>query len=96
MKVGSIVVVIRPVDTAGNPDVRWLPVGDNKTLYVVRELVDFHGTPEVLLEEGVIGFNPNGSEISLKLHIVKEVQPPEEVSIENLMEEVNSRELFKV
>mgnify|MGYP003463092310 CR=1 FL=1 len=95
MKPGSLVVVTEPVDATGFPGVEWLPVGDNETPYVIREIVEYPLGTAVLFEEGVIGRDPKG-EIALSIEIVREIQPPEEVSISALMEEVNEIELFAV
>ena len=96
MKPGSLVVVIRPVNTGGDPGVKWVPVGDNETPYVVREIRECPTGLGVMFEEGVIGLNPDGSEWGLDIKLVREIQPPEEVSISALMEEVNEKELVAV
>lgn len=93
MKVGSLVVCIK---TPIVPDefkhfVKWLPVGDNETIYTIREI----GEAAAFLEEGVIGIDPDdGGECGIKLHLLREIQPP--MSLEGLMEEVEEFELFTV
>lgn len=99
MKPGSLVVCIRQPKANGHPDVKWLPVGDGKTIYTIREIDDGPEEPEpgAMFEEGVIGYNSvTGQEVGVFLSFLKEIQPPEEVSISALMEEVNEMELFAV
>lgn len=97
MKPGSLVVCIRPVETGGDPAVKWLPVGDNETPYIVRQIETYSdGATGVMLEEGVVGYDTGGNEIGINIKLFREIQPPEEVSISALMEEVNEMELFAV
>lgn len=99
MKEGSLVVVkkLPPISPVVKAWVEWLPVDDENTIYTIRELLEENGIPLARLEEGVIGINPiNSLELAIELYILKEVQPPEEVSISTLMEEVSKRELFSV
>lgn len=100
MKAGSLVVVKKlnvPADWMQL--VKWLPVDDEETVYTVREItegvVDMGAETNAVLEEGTIGISPyDGREMGIKLPWLKEVQPP--MSLDELMEEVNSKELFKV
>jgi len=98
MKPGSLVVIIKQPEAPGRPSVKWLPVGDGETIYTVRSIEEDDDEPEpgVLFEEGVIGYSEDGSEYGVFISFVKEIQPPEEVSISALMEEVNEMELFAV
>lgn len=78
MKVGSIVVV-KPfeVNSLLKSYIKWLPVGDEKTMYVIREIYNAneegHGAR---FEEGCIGTHPNGTELGIELALLVEVLPP--------------------
>lgn len=99
MKPGSLVVVIDQPEANGHPDIKWLPVGDSETIYTVRKIEESpdEQEPGVMFEEGFIGYNSfTGQEFGVFISFVKEIQPPEEVSISALMEEVNEMELFVV
>lgn len=87
MRVGSIVVV-RPVPQGRfAPYIKWLPVQDENTPYMVREIRSESSGYGVLLEEGIIGYTPKGVEIGIKMPYVKEVLPPEDIAeeVENMM-----------
>ena len=76
MKVGSIVVV-KPIPIGGPlaSFVKWLPIQDEKTPYMVRRYED----NAVTLEEGVVGML-GGEELLIKEEYVKEVLPPEDLT----------------
>ena len=66
---------------------------ENFGVYTLKEYEEGVG---VCFEEGVIGYNDDGVELAVSISIVKEIQPPEECDLSNLMEEVNQKELFQV
>lgn len=100
MKVGSLVVCIKLGSIKISGQIKWLPIPDSNTEYTVREIT--HENPPyqheiaVRLEEGIIGYNHYNQELAMPIEFLKEVQPPEAVSIDALMEEVNEKELFAV
>lgn len=88
MKVGSLVVIkpyqhLRDVKAERilNYKILWCPVGDEKTIYTIRSI---NSQGSVALEEGIIGYNPNGGEIYMRKDYVKEIQPP--ISSEEIAE----------
>lgn len=88
MKPGSIVVV-KPVPYGQwRPYIKWVPVQDENTPYMVRQIRDEHeGEPGILFEEGVIGYTPKGVELGIKMSYVKEILPPEDIAeeVEDMM-----------
>lgn len=91
MNIGSLVVTLPSVSIVqdwAKPLVKWLPAGDEETIYTIREILrDPYDNGEcVRLEEGVIGYGPTGSELALDINDVREVQPPMDLSL--LIEEV--------
>lgn len=86
MKIGSLVVVKTCyVDDSMKHLVKWMPIQDEETIYVVR---DIPWAGAAYLEEGVIGFVPNDSEIGISFKVLIEVQPP--MNLEEIMEAVNA------
>ena len=91
MKARSIVVVL-PMG-AGNyvrPEVKWLPVMDEKTPYMIRNirfcLVTM--THYAVFEEGIIGYNfLTEDELGIPLSQLREILPPGEVKLEEILEE---------
>jgi len=106
MKPGTIVVVL-PLSLCPGTylaydgeihDIKWLPVDNGSTLYVIRGVYEVDGIPSCTLEEGIIGKSiPGGGELGLNMKFVREVQPPEEISIQisvdKMIEEVTPCEL---
>jgi len=92
MKVGSIVVCLY-VDASEDKDkdIKWLPVMDEKTPYMIRSIKNncASGSIGVLFEEGVIGLLPSGSELQFPIEKVREILPPENISeqIEEFMKQ---------
>jgi len=84
MQVGSIVVVLPfEVDEEYKSDVKWLPVMDEKTPYMIRTMERvITGNIGVSFEEGVIGVNNYGNEYLVHIKYVREVLPPEDISLE--------------
>lgn len=100
MKIGSLVVIktLPPVNESVRPHIKWMPVQDENTIYTVRSIDKDHaGTELALLEEGVLAIEPlTGIEYGIRTEYLREVQPPEAVSISLLMKEVNEKELFTI
>lgn len=92
MQNGSIVVVkkLPPTPEAVSRLVKWLPVDDERTPYVLRDGDDDFGEMIWRLEEGVIGYNPlTGEEWGLPTEFLVEVLPPEEnFNVEELVQEL--------
>lgn len=65
--------------------IKWLPIQDEKTPYVVRDIID----GGVVLQEGIIGVML-GSELALRPEYVIELLPPEDISEEIKEIQVNS------
>lgn len=93
MQVGSLVVV-KPIYRNRDNAIKWLPVDDESTIYVIRGIhqgISRDGigtiTTGVHFEEGVIGYNDNGTEICLVIDLVREVQAPGEISAQQIVEE---------
>lgn len=92
MKVGSIVVVLRAQpQLTTRRYINWLPVADEQTPYVVRHIEDTPYGTGIALEEGVIGYMPDGQEIKIHINYVRELLPPKneaiDEEIENLIRE---------
>jgi len=82
MKVGSIVVALTmpPLPDKSKPYVKWLPVQDEETPYMVREIFE-DDEPLIRLEEGIVGYNPEtGVEYGLPMKYFREILPPEDIS----------------
>lgn len=95
MKPGTIVVCLK-VTPQGEPGtwVEWLPIMDEKTPYMIREVDVCKGTQQdiVRFEEGVLGYNPNnGGELGFPITHVREILPPGEISeeIKEVLEQEN-------
>ncbi len=86
MKIGSIVVIL-PIphkETLPRNIVKWLPVDDENTPYMVR---GFHeDRTGVMLEEGIIGY-VHGKEICIDIKFVREIMPP--ANVEEMIEAIN-------
>lgn len=84
---GSIVVVL-PLPDSYRSLCDWVPVDDEKTHYMIRDVVPsgFSGKPMAYLEEGSLGWFM-GEEIGFDLEYLREVMPPDDLAIELLMEE---------
>jgi len=69
--------------------VKWIPQDDEKTPYVIRgESVCLVNNCRIFyLEEGIIGYNPNGDEIGIAINDLRELLPPEDISevVEEIM-----------
>ena len=86
MKIGSLVVVKTCyLDNSMKSLVKWMPIQDEETIYVIR---DIPCAGAAYLEEGVIGFSPNDIEIGISFMVLIEVQPP--MNLEEVMEAVNA------
>jgi len=82
MKVGSIVVV-KPfiAHPFHAPFIKWEPVKDEKTPYMIREIgKGGDGTPAAVFEEGIIGYLPGNIEIALYCNVLIELLPPEDIA----------------
>lgn len=96
MKVGSIVVCLPfPIRLEQIPRIKWLPITDKKTPYMVRNLGEHLGTKWITFEEGVIGIGKFGQEIALDSQYVKEILPPEHISKE-IEEIIDNHQLIKI
>ena len=85
MKVGSIVVVLfHDVDKDIKHRVKWYPVMDEKTPYVIRGIDTCPVTKFTIcrFEEGVIGHNLSNKEYGVASFCVREIMPPGEISEE--------------
>ena len=97
MKVGSLVVIkAHQMNPWFVSRAQWLPVMDENTVYTIRKIGACIGNhqPIIMLEEGIIGYTiPTPGSIGLDLELgidhsmVKEVQPPMEITIESLLKE---------
>jgi hypothetical protein len=97
MKVGSLVVIkAHQMNQWFITHAQWLPVMDENTVYTVRKIGACVGTnqPIIMLEEGIIGYTVampfnigKDLELGIRHTMVKEVQPPMEISIESFLEE---------
>lgn len=89
MKINSLVVIVKPLPkTTIPPFIKWLPVDDGIHVYTIRDIrVDPDTNEEcVYFEEGCIGFCSE-IEVGLEISYVREIQPPEEVDVQQLVEE---------
>lgn len=86
MRPGTIVVCLPCTIHPSVADaVKWVPVQDEKTPYMVREVsMKVDGHEGVSFEEGVIGWK-NGEELIFPVTCVREILPPESVCIEELL-----------
>lgn len=97
MKPGSIVVCL-PVETHPNwiYVVKWLPAMDEKTPYMIREILEAQdGTIGVYFEEGIIGYNSRNQELLFPANSVREILPPDEIS-EEIKEIVYEDDLISI
>jgi hypothetical protein len=84
MKIGSLVVVLPyTINKEAAPRIQWMPVGDEKTVYTVRDIQP--GKPHrdhniIMFEEGVQGYNDLGEEMGMLDIHVREVQSPDEMT----------------
>jgi hypothetical protein len=91
MKIGSIVVVLPMKEGHVRPEVKWLPVMDEKTPYMIRDIGFCFASMSryAVFEEGVIGHNfLTGTELGVPLSQLREILPPGEVKLEEILEEV--------
>lgn len=93
MEYRSLVVVKKLfVVELWKPFIKWLPIDNEKEIYTIRVISNSINAPHVkvaLLEEGVIGHDIEGHELAIPLERLREVQPPMEVDIANLMKILN-------
>lgn len=87
MKPGTIVVCLPLIVSKDHiPYIKWLPVMDEKTPYMIREITTISHvsqTPIAYLEEGVIGIHPyNKREFGFPLDYLRELLPPDSISEE--------------
>ena len=94
MKPGSIVVVLpfEPVDQY-KPFIKWLPVADEKTPYMLRNVMPSEYDVSGIMcnfEEGVIGYDPlnPGVELCIGASKLRELLPPEDIS--EMIEEIQT------
>lgn len=90
MKVGSIVVARKcEPDDEIKPFVKWLPVMDEKTPYTIRtiDVGSRSGALGATFEEGIIGETRAKGELIFPLDYLREILPPEEISIESIIEQ---------
>ena len=85
IQAGSIVAVQNKGEIPPEllPHVKWLPIMDSETPYVVRSIDGMYAT----LEEGIVGYYC-GEEICFNSHILIELLPPGEMVIEDIIEEI--------
>ena len=92
MKIGSLVVFLGVPAEQINPmfKIDWLPKPLEEVL-TIREFKNCEVTEVVVafVEEGVIGFS-DGEELGFPLHLLREIQPPEEGAM--VIEEANKIE----
>ena len=91
MKIGSIVVILPMPAGYIKPEVKWLPAMDEKTPYMIRDIrFCLAGMFRyAVFEEGVIGHNLlTGNELGVPLSQLREILPPGEVKLEEILEEV--------
>lgn len=93
MKEGSIVVVKKlpsELDDRIKDSVKWLPIDDQKTPYVLRDGELEYGKMIWRFEEGVIGYNPfTKIEWGIPSDLLIEILPPEEqVNVQELVQEL--------
>lgn len=93
MKVGSIVVVKKlpsKLDSRIKDSVKWLPIDDQNTPYVLRDGELEYGQMIWRFEEGVIGYNPfTKIEWGISSDLLIEILPPEEqVNVQELVQEL--------
>ena len=97
MKAGSIVVCLpSPIHEDWNGRIKWLPVMDQETHYLLREVYPTaDGSIGVLFEEGVIGYNFHGQELSFPAEYCREVLPADNLmeSILEMIEEIKYEEV---
>lgn len=81
MQPGSIVVV-KPfkVQKIALPYVEWLPIQDENTPYMIREIFSEFGQEFVRFEEASIGRDTRGNELGLSINYVREILPPEDIT----------------
>lgn len=83
MKPGTIVVCLPcNISEYGRSLAKWIPVADEKTPYMIREIVKIVSNDGILFEEGIIGHLSTGLEISWDIQYVREILPPGTISEE--------------
>lgn len=84
IKPGSIVAIKPFIPNDNRIYVKWLPVCDEKTPYIVRDVLHFNNTkiPAAVFEEGIIGYHPDGVELNIGFEHLVELLPPEDISEE--------------
>lgn len=87
VKLGSLSLTICKTD--------WRPIDDEKTMYTIRDMMECPVTKHMcaVFEEGVIGYNPRGMELAIKIRNLIEILPPSPLA-QQLLEE--SPELLTV
>lgn len=87
MKVGSLVVVKKLPVIPAPERIEWLPVDDESTPYVIRNITRcaVSGDDVAHFEEGIIGFNDT-VELGVPLEYLREVQSPDD--LESMLSEV--------
>lgn len=80
MKPGSLVVVLplgdwKKYSDLNNWDIKWLPVNNEKDIHVLRTVNESDDIVYVTFEEGIIGYNHDGSELGINSQFVREVEP---------------------
>jgi hypothetical protein len=97
MKPGSLVIV-KPLGLELGPSslngvlviIKWLPIQDENTIYMVREIVEgaYGDQPCAALEEGIIGHSMTGMELYININMLREVQPPMEISVSDIIKDL--------
>lgn len=90
MKIGSVVAV-KPLPSGCKlkESVKWYPIADEKTPYVIRG-IDYCNIAKVnvyFLEEGIIGYNAIGKEMGIEKEELIELLPPQTVSIDEIIQQ---------
>ena len=95
MEIGSIVAIKNfPINPEVGSWAKWIPTCDERTPYVIRDIVinPADGIELCMFEEGVIGYNPHlNKELGIGKNHLIELLPPEEQI--NLQELINVQEL---
>lgn len=94
MKPGTIVVCLKTdVQESLLHLIKWIPVMDEKTPYMVRTIgvCPVYKEEFVTFEEGTIGIQHNGEELGFPISRVREILPPGEISeeIKEVLEQEN-------
>lgn len=97
MKAGSIVVCLPvSIHDCWTGRIKWLPVMDQETPYLLREVnPTSNGGMGVLFEEGTIGYNGEGNELCFPADYVREILPSDNImeSIMEMVEEIKYEEV---